>query len=238
MLTWLWQSRNMAILRSMHIASRPLTHWGRVTHICVGKLTINGSDNGLSPGRRQAIIWTNAVIFLIGPLGTNFNEILIKIITCSFMKMPLKMSSAKWRPFCLGLYMLHYTGVIIGAIASQITSLAIVHSTVYSDADQRKHQSSASLAFVWGIHRGPVNSPHKWPVTRKMLPFDDVIMKQAIFDRAVEVGDPPVSLSLVGTSSHSNNALYYGSVCMQTVTWFSHVAFSTRCIAQKATVPL
>ena len=66
--------------------------------------------------------------------------------------------------------------VIMGAIASQITSLTIVYSTVYSGADQRKHQSSASLAFVRGIHRGPVNSPHKWPVTRKMFPFDDVIM--------------------------------------------------------------
>ena len=66
--------------------------------------------------------------------------------------------------------------VIMGAIASQITSLTIVYSIVYSDADQRKHQSSASLAFVRGIHRGPVNSPHKWPVTRKMFPFDDVIM--------------------------------------------------------------
>ena len=64
----------------------------------------------------------------------------------------------------------------MGAIASQITSLTIVYSIVYSDADQRKHQSSASLAFVRGIHRGPVNSPHKWPVTRKMFPFDDVIM--------------------------------------------------------------
>ena len=61
-------------------------------------------------------------------------------------------------------------------IASQITSLTIVYSTVYSDADQWKHQSSASLAFVRGIQRGPVNSPHKWPVTRKMFPFDDVIM--------------------------------------------------------------
>ena len=66
----------------------------------------------------------------------------------------------------------------MGAIASQITSLTIVYSAVYSGADQSKHQSSASLAFVWGIHRGPVNSPHKWPVTRKMFPFDDVIMKQ------------------------------------------------------------
>ena len=56
-----------------------LTHWGRVTHICVVKLTIIGSDNGLSPGRRQAIIWTNAGILLIGPLGTNFSEILIEI---------------------------------------------------------------------------------------------------------------------------------------------------------------
>ena len=63
------------------------------------------------------------------------------------------------------------------AIASLITSLTIVYSTVYSDADQRKHQSSASLAFVWGIHRGPANSPYKWPVTRKMFPFDDVNMK-------------------------------------------------------------
>ena len=62
-------------------------------------------------------------------------------------------------------------------MASQITSLTIVYSTVYSDADQRKLQSSASLAFVRGIHRGPVNSPHKRPVTRKMFPFDDVIMK-------------------------------------------------------------
>ena len=70
----------------------------------------------------------------------------------------------------------HYFDVIMGEVASQITSLAIVYSTVYSDADQRKHQSSASLAFVWGSHRGPVNSPHKWPVTRKMFPFDDVIM--------------------------------------------------------------
>ena len=70
----------------------------------------------------------------------------------------------------------HYSDVIMGEIASQITSLTIVYSTVYSDGDQIKYQSFASLVFVWGIHRGPVNSPHKWPVTRKMFPFDDVIM--------------------------------------------------------------
>ena len=80
-----------------------LTHWGRDTHICVGKLTIIVSDNGLSPGRRQAIIWTNAGILLIGNLGTNFNEIAIGIQTFSFRKMHLNMSSARWRPFCLGL---------------------------------------------------------------------------------------------------------------------------------------
>ena len=77
---------------------------------------------------------------------------------------------------CLKPQFRHYNDVIMGAIASQITSLTIVYSTVYSDAGQRKHQSSASLAFVRGIHWGPVNSPHKWPVTLKMSPFDDVIM--------------------------------------------------------------
>ena len=70
----------------------------------------------------------------------------------------------------------HYCDVIMAEIASQITSLTVVYLTVYSD--QRKHKSSASLAFVRGIHRWPVNSPHKGPVTRKMFPFDDVIMIQ------------------------------------------------------------
>ena len=83
-----------------------LTHWGRVTHICFNKLTIIGSDNGLSPGRRQAIIGTNAEILLIGPFGTYFSEILIEFQTFSFKNMHLKMSSGKWRPSCLGLNML------------------------------------------------------------------------------------------------------------------------------------
>ena len=74
------------------------------------------------------------------------------------------------------LRMVNYDDVTMGAMESQITSLTIVYSTVYSDADQRKHESSALLAFVWGIHRGPVNSPHKWPVARKMFPLHDVIM--------------------------------------------------------------
>ena len=83
-----------------------LTHWGRVTYICVGNLTIIGPDNGLSPGRRQAIIWTNSGILLIGPLGTNFSDILIEIHTFSFTQMRFKLSSGKWRPFCLGLNVL------------------------------------------------------------------------------------------------------------------------------------
>ena len=84
-----------------------LTHWGRVTQICVSKLTIIGSDNALSPGRRQAIIWTNAGILLIEPWGTNVSEISIENRTFSFTKMHLKISSAKWRPFCLGLNVLN-----------------------------------------------------------------------------------------------------------------------------------
>ena len=70
----------------------------------------------------------------------------------------------------------HYDDVIMTMLASQITSLTVVYSIVHSGVNQRKHQSSASLAFVREIHRGPVNFPHKWPVTRKMFPFDDVIM--------------------------------------------------------------
>ena len=74
----------------------------------------------------------------------------------------------------------------MGAVTSQITSPTAVYSTVYSDTDQRKHQSSASLAFMWGIHRGPVNSPHKCPVTRKMFPFDDVIMSMWFCGQCVQ----------------------------------------------------
>ena len=85
-----------------------LNHWGWVTHICVNKLTIICSDNGLSPGPHQAIIWTNAGILLIGPVG-NFSEILIKIYTFSFNEMHLKMSSRKWWPSCLGLNVLKCT---------------------------------------------------------------------------------------------------------------------------------
>ena len=91
------------ITGTTNLVSVFLTHQGPVTHICVGNLTIIGSDNGLSPGRRQAIIWTNAAILLIGPLGTNFSEISIEMQTFSFKKMRLKVSSAAIlpRPQCV-----------------------------------------------------------------------------------------------------------------------------------------
>ena len=89
---------HLALCAARSSSAMILTHWGRVTHLCVGKPTIIGSDNGLSPDRRQAIIWTIAGILVIEPLGTNFSEILIRIQIFSFKKMHLKMS-AIWRPF-------------------------------------------------------------------------------------------------------------------------------------------
>ena len=77
-------------------------------HICIGNLTINGSDNGLSPGRRQAIIWTRVGLLLIGSLGTNFRDILIEMHAFSCKKMHLKIPSGKWQSFCLALNELHW----------------------------------------------------------------------------------------------------------------------------------
>ena len=117
-----WLTTLLALVpKSTYSAVPLLTHWGRVTHICAGKLTIIGSDNGLSPERRQAIIWTNAGMLLIGPLGTNFNEILIEIQTFSLKKIYLKMSSAKCCSFRLGLNVLTRS-------ASQICSRRARHS--------------------------------------------------------------------------------------------------------------
>ena len=89
-------------------------------------------------------------------------------------------------------WLLHYNDVIMGAMAAQTTSLTIVYSTVYSGADQRKYQSSASLAFVRGFRRWPVNSLQKWSVTRKMFPFDDVIMdcRINVYKRPVRTREP------------------------------------------------
>ena len=107
-----------------------------------------------------------------GPYGTAMVTITITILTVT----PIAVIISTIMIINMMVYESHYNDVIMSAMTSQIVSLTIVYSTVYSGADQRKHQSSASLTFVRGIHRGPVNSPHKWSVTRKMFPFDDVIV--------------------------------------------------------------
>ena len=129
-----------------------ITHWGRVTHICVNKLTIIGSDNGLSPGRRQAIIWTNAVILLIGHLGTNFSEILIEIYSFSFQKMHLKMLSGKWRPSCLGLNVL-----------SKIHVCQIKKTQMQQQ--QQYHTNPYPYVKLWTHQRSGVTRVHEWEHT-------------------------------------------------------------------------
>ena len=110
-----------------------------MTHICVNKITIIGSDNGLSPGRRQAINWTNAWILLIEPLGTNFTEILIEILLFSFTKMSLKVASAKWRPFCPGLNVLIQPFIqqaIYTPIVQQCIYTAVIQQIIYTAVTQ------------------------------------------------------------------------------------------------------
>ena len=114
----------------------------------------------------------------------------------------------------------------MGEIASLITSLTIV----YSGTDQSKHQSSASLAFVWGIHWGPVNSPHKWPVTRKMFPFDDVIMSHDLFTRILQdcftgTGSSEITLMDMGKNNQYRSTNYAHILGMHRgpfYKWFFH----------------
>ena len=116
----IWLSKSMAdtICRCIYewLGRNKLTHWGRVSHICVSKLNIIGSDNGLLPGRRQVIIWTNAGILLIRSFGANFSEISSEARAFPFNKMHLKMSSAKWRSFCLGFNVLSCGVLIISTL--------------------------------------------------------------------------------------------------------------------------
>ena len=119
-----------------------LTHWGRVTHICVSKLTTIGSDNGLSPGRRQAIIWSNAGILFNWTLGTNFSEILSEIDSFSFKQMRLKMSSGKWRPYCLGLNVLTHWGR---------DKMAAIFQTTFSNGFSGNENVYFRLTFHWSL---------------------------------------------------------------------------------------
>ena len=119
---------------------------------------------------------------------------------------------------CFSAICYHYDDVIMSTIASQITSLTIVYSIVYPGADQSKHQSSVSLAFVWGIHRGPVNSPHKWPVTQNMFPFDDVIMIYFTAGTGIPVRPLPTThysavMMDAMASQITSIAIVYSTVC-------------------------
>ena len=118
-------SEPMMVSLLTHICSlglNELTHWSRVTDICVTRLTSIGSDNGLSPGRRQAIIWTNAGILLMGSSGTHFSEILVAIQTFSFKKIRLKMSSGKYLPLYPGLIELTQYGLVTSYGAEYVIS--------------------------------------------------------------------------------------------------------------------
>ena len=132
---------------SAHIRGSVLTHWGRITQICVSKLTIAGSDNGLSPGRRQAIIWTNAGILLIGPLAINFSEILIEIQIFSFKKMYLKLPSVKWRLLRLGL------NVLMGSIKPLSTTDGHIYSSLDVSQESGHHPN---LILITTLSKGLV----------------------------------------------------------------------------------
>ena len=112
---------------AMSLEIYTLIHWGRVMHIYISKLSIIGSDNGLSPDRRQAIIWTNAGMLLIRTLGTNFSDFLSQIRAFSFKKMHLKMSSGKWRPSCLGLNVLNLSDDVLHEFLHNIWWIASLH---------------------------------------------------------------------------------------------------------------
>ena len=121
----------------------------------------------------------------------------------------------------LGAKLIHYDDVIMTMLASQITSLTVVYSIVYSGVNQRKHQSSASLAFVRAIHRGPVNFPHKWPVTRKMFPFDDVIMIHWwISSVDIVLGQLGIQIWRVWCNNF-DNALCLSPVWWQAIVWIN-----------------
>ena len=138
-----WSRWKIVLLYDRCRHTHVLTYWGRVTHICVSRLTIIGSVNGLSPDWRWAIIWTRAEILLIGPLGTGFTEIAIAINTFSFNKMHLKMSPGKRRPFCLGLNVLitpvKYINVCIGINECFVFKSQICH-------DQRKQRTETQYS--------------------------------------------------------------------------------------------
>ena len=176
-------STNKHLISKLVVDIVRLTLWGRVTHICVSKLTIIVSDNGLPPVRRQAIIWNNAGILLIGPLGTNLSEILIGIRTFSLKKMHLKMSSAKWRPLCLGLNVLKiWLGSACFVLVSTLIWLVREHMlTKYNQIWAFLIGKYVSLTyFSWHIRIIQTNRAktlymymHVWKITGRNIMYID-----------------------------------------------------------------
>ena len=134
------------------ITSR-LTHWDRVTHKCVNKLTIIRSDNGMSPGRRQVFIWTIAGIWLIGFLGTNFSKILIEIQTFSLNDMQFILSSATWRTFCPGLNVLivRMYSVTNPSIGNCLSPLLWPCRLGYRDGNRWRNGPDSLMVAGWGV---------------------------------------------------------------------------------------
>ena len=167
---------NLVIIGPAH-ALAPILHQAIISAVLVsqGPLMWN-IDTSLFGYFEQYIKQKVQFLVILDAMTPHLTSMYCKRIHQCFADPPI---TYIWDVLCQKLVS-HYGDIIMGAIASQITSLTIVYSTVNSDADQRKHQSSASLAFVRGIHWGLMNSPHKWPVTRKMFSFDDVIMKARV----------------------------------------------------------
>ena len=166
----------------MLYSTKQVTYWGNTLHITENFSVTSHAMSDISTNVSGALCVTFwlSIHYLEQPRGGTcdicintehrFTHATSKIYFCQPAHMEMIFS------FINDMRCIHYCDVMMNMMASQITSLAIVYLTEYSGTDQRKHQSSASLAFVRRIHRGPVNSPQKWPVTRKMFPFDDVIM--------------------------------------------------------------
>ena len=181
---WGKNFKTTTTMEHIFITFNVLTHWGRVTHIYVGKLTIIASDNGLSPGRRQTIIWTNAGILLIGLLGTSFSEISNEIQTFSFKKMHLKMSSAKWRPFCVGLNVLKaFRWVQVCKIVAQVVLKRHESSPWHDDVIKWKH-FPRYWPFVRGIHRS-LGWILQRPVTRIFDVLFDLLLNKRLSKQSI-----------------------------------------------------
>ena len=172
-----------------------LTHWGRVTHICVSKLSVTGSDNDLSPDRRQAIIWTNAEILLIGLSGTNVSDFFfIEIDTFSFKKMYLKMSSGKWRPFCLGLNVLKKMKWY-GQMAEMTPNSGVILCML--PTNERRRNNVTSYLISWVHTQKYPSKLRDFFTTLPTVTFNIFVLTWPSFKREIPGGNSLVPLSFL-----------------------------------------